>query len=59
MSVTVALDGCGNSSVTSREEHRPRVYENRVLRRISGPKKREIIGDLKSVQVEELQSLCS
>jgi hypothetical protein len=27
-----------------REEHRPRVFENRVLRRIFGPKRDEVIG---------------
>jgi hypothetical protein len=28
-----------------REEHRLRVFENRVLRRIFGPKKDEVTGD--------------
>jgi hypothetical protein len=31
-------------SVTLREEHRLRVFENRVLRRISGPKGDEVTG---------------
>jgi hypothetical protein len=30
------LCGCGTWSVTLREEHRLRVFENRVLRRILG-----------------------
>jgi hypothetical protein len=28
-----------------REEHRLRVFENRVLRRIFGPKKEEVTGE--------------
>jgi hypothetical protein len=30
--------------MTVREEHRLRVFENRVLRRIFGPKKDEVTG---------------
>jgi hypothetical protein len=37
-----------------REEHRLRVFENRVLREIFGPKRVEIIGDLKRLHYEEL-----
>jgi hypothetical protein len=32
-------------SVTLREEHGMKVFENRVLRRIYGPKGEEVIGD--------------
>jgi hypothetical protein len=28
-----------------KEEHRPRVFENRVLRRIFGPKRDEVTGE--------------
>jgi hypothetical protein len=31
------LNGCKTSSLTLREEHRLKVFENRVLRRIFGP----------------------
>jgi hypothetical protein len=31
-------------SLTLREEHRLRVFENRVLRRIFGPKRDEVAG---------------
>jgi hypothetical protein len=31
-------------SLTKREEHRLRVFENRVLRRIFGPKRDEVTG---------------
>jgi hypothetical protein len=33
------------SSLTLREEHRLRVFENRVLRRIFGPKRDEVTGE--------------
>ena len=35
----VVLYGCETWSLTLREEHRLRVFQNRVLRRIFGPKK--------------------
>jgi hypothetical protein len=41
--VLVALCGCETWSFTSREEHRPRVFENRVLRKIFGTKKEEVV----------------
>jgi hypothetical protein len=37
----VVLYGCETWSLTLREEHRLRVFENRVLRRIFGPKREE------------------
>jgi hypothetical protein len=40
--VPVVLYGCETWSLTLREEHRLRVFENRVLRRIFGPKKDEV-----------------
>jgi hypothetical protein len=40
----VVLDGCEIWSLTLREEHRLRVLENRMLRRIFGPKKDEVTG---------------
>jgi hypothetical protein len=41
----VVLHGCETWSLTLREEHRLRVFENRVLRRIFGQKKVEMTGD--------------
>ena len=35
----VVLYGCETRSLTLREEHRLRVFENRVLRKIFGPKR--------------------
>jgi hypothetical protein len=36
--------GCETWSLTLREEHRLRVFEDRVLRRIFGPNRDEEIG---------------
>jgi hypothetical protein len=41
----VVLYGCETWSLTLREEHRLRVFENRMLRRIFGPKTDEVEGD--------------
>jgi hypothetical protein len=40
----VVLYGCETLSLRLREEHRLRVFENRVLRRIFGPKRDEVTG---------------
>jgi hypothetical protein len=40
----VVLYGCGTLSLTLREEHRLKVFENRVLRRIFGSKREEVTG---------------
>jgi hypothetical protein len=39
------------------EEHRLRVFENRVLRIIFGPKRDEVIGDWRKLHNEELHVL--
>src|SRR5215469_3014566 len=41
----VVLYGCETWSLTMREERRLGVYENRVLRRVFGPKREEVTGD--------------
>jgi hypothetical protein len=43
--------------MTLREEHRLRVFENRMLRGIFGPKWDEVIGGWKKLHNEELHSL--
>jgi hypothetical protein len=43
----VILYGCETWSLTLREEHRLRVFENRVLRRTCGPKRDEVTGGLR------------
>ena len=40
----VVLCGCETWSLTLREERRLRVFENRVLRRVFGPKRDEVTG---------------
>jgi hypothetical protein len=46
-------------SLTLREEHIRRVFENRVLRGIFGPKRDEVIGDWRKLNNEDLHNLCS
>jgi hypothetical protein len=41
------------------EEHRLRVFENRVLRRIFGPKRDEVTGEWRKMHNEELHNLYS
>jgi hypothetical protein len=55
----MVLYGCGIWSLTLREEHRLRVFENRVLRRIFGPKRDEVTGGLRKLHNEELHNLYS
>jgi hypothetical protein len=54
----VVVYGCGTWSLTLREEHRLRFFENRVLRRIFGPK-REEDGSWRKLHNDELHSLYS
>jgi hypothetical protein len=54
----VVLYGCESWSLALREEHRLRVFENRVLRRIFGPKRDEVTGGRRKLH-EELHSLYS
>jgi hypothetical protein len=42
-----------------REEHRLRVFEKRVLRRIFGPKRDEVTGEWKKLHNEALHDLYS
>ena len=49
----VALYGCETWSLTLREERRLRVFENRVLRRIFGPKTDEVTGEWWKLHNEE------
>jgi hypothetical protein len=44
-------------SLTLREELRLRAFENRVLRRIFGPKRDEVTGEWRKVHNEELRDL--
>jgi hypothetical protein len=55
----VVLYGCETWSLTLREEHRLKVFENRVLRRIFGPKRDEVTGGWSELHNEELHNLYS
>jgi len=55
----VVLYGCETWSLTLREEQRLRVSENRVLRRIFGPKMDEITREWRKLYKEELNDLYS
>jgi hypothetical protein len=55
----VVLYGCETWSITLREEQRLRVFENRVLRRIFGPKRDEVTGEWRKLHNEELHNLYS
>ena len=55
----LVLYGCETWSLTLREEHRLRMFVNRVLRRIFGPKRYEVTGERRKVHNEELHDLCS
>jgi hypothetical protein len=54
------LYGCETWSLTLSEESRLRVYEDRVMRRIFGPKRDEVTHEWRKLQSEELNDLyCS
>ena len=57
--VPVVLYGCETWSLTLREEHRLRLFENKVLRKIFGAKKDEITGELWKLHNAELHALYS
>jgi hypothetical protein len=59
ISLPVVLYRCETWSLTLREEHRMKVFENRVLRRIFRAKKDEKIGGWKELRNEELHNLHS
>jgi hypothetical protein len=57
--VPVVLYGCETWSLTLREGHRLRVFKNRVLTRIFGPKRDEVTGEWRKLHNEELHNLYS
>ena len=50
---------CVTWSLTLREERRQRLFENRVLRRVFGPKMDEVTGEWRKLHNEELSDLYS
>jgi hypothetical protein len=55
----VVLYGCETWSLTLREVHSLKMFENRVLRRIFGPKGDEVTGEWRKLHSEELHNLHS
>jgi hypothetical protein len=53
----VVLYGCETWSLTLKEERRLRVFENKLLRRIFGPRNDEVTEDWRKVHNEELNHL--
>jgi hypothetical protein len=59
MQLLVVFHGFETWSVTLREEHRPRLFHNRVLRRMFGPKRYKVTGEWRTLHNEELKDLYS
>jgi len=55
----VILSGCETWSLTLKEERRLRMFENRVPRRIFGPKRDEVTGECRKIHNEELNDVYS
>jgi hypothetical protein len=55
----ILLYGCETWSLTLKDERRLRVFENRVLRRIFGPKRDKVMGEWRKLHNEELNGLYS
>jgi hypothetical protein len=53
------MHGCETWSLRLREEYRLRVFEDRVLRRIFGPKNDDVTGEWRKLHIEELHNLYS
>ena len=53
----MVLYGCETWSLTLRDRRRLRVFENRVLRRVFGPKRDEVTGEWRKLHIEELNDL--
>jgi len=53
----VVFNGFETWSLTLRKERKLRVFENKVLRRIFGPKRDEVTGDWRKLHDEELNDL--
>jgi len=51
------LYGCETWSPTLREEHRLKVLENRVLRKMFGPKRTEVTEERRLLHYEKLHEL--
>ncbi|KAJ4449364.1 hypothetical protein ANN_00762 [Periplaneta americana] len=57
--IPVVLYGCETWTLTQKEEHRLRVFENKVLRKIFGAKRDEVTGEWRKLHNTELHALYS
>ena len=55
----IVLYGCETWTLTLREEHRLRAFENKVLRKILGAKRDEITGEWRKLHNAQLHALYS
>jgi hypothetical protein len=53
------LYGCETLALASRDEHKLRVFENMVLRTISGPKRDKVLGEWRKLHNAELHNMYS
>jgi hypothetical protein len=54
--LSIVLYGCETCSLTLKEERRLGVFENRVMRRIFGPKRDEVTRERRKLKNEELNA---
>jgi hypothetical protein len=59
LAILLHIENCETRFQTLREEHILRVFENRVLRRIFGPKRDEVTGEWRKLHSEEFRDLYS
>jgi hypothetical protein len=59
ITLPLVLYGCKTWYLTLREEHRLRVFDNMVIRRIFGPEKDEVTGEWGMMYNKELHKFCS
>jgi hypothetical protein len=55
----IILNGCENCSLTVREKHRLKVFKNWLLRRIFGPKRKEVAGGWRRLHSDKFHNLCT
>jgi hypothetical protein len=55
--ILLVLCGCETWLLTLREKRRLKVIENRVLRRVFGPKRDDVTGECRRLHKEELNDL--
>ena len=52
----LVLNWCETWSLTMKEERRVRLFENRVLRRVFGPKTEDVTGEWRTLHKEEINN---